>query len=233
MQAIDLIEPDLVTIPGGDFLMGSESGADNEKPVHGVWVDAFAIGRYPVTRREYAVFIEATAHPPTNFWDDPRFQLANQPVVGPSWFDAVAYCEWLCRHTGKDYRLPSEAEREKSARGGLEGCDYPWGNEPPDDLRGVNLPLEEVGTEGPTATACTTWLSAFTNGARISTARATMRYLHAEIPKALQAATVVRPAGELGAMPFGILAAQRGAASGRRRRSTISAFAALSRFDSR
>jgi formylglycine-generating enzyme required for sulfatase activity len=69
--------------------------------------------------------------------------------VGPSWFDAVAYCEWLSERTSRHYRLPTEAEREKAARGGLEGRDYPWGDEPPEDLRGVNPPLEEVGTEGP------------------------------------------------------------------------------------
>ena len=149
MQPIGPVEPDLVTIPTGDFLMGSETGADNEKPVHRVWVDAFAVARYPVTRRDYAAFLDATGHPPTKFWGDPRFQLPNQPVVGPSWFDAVAYCEWLSGQTRKHYRLPTEAEREKAARGGLEGCDYPWGNEPPEDLRGVNPPLEEVGTEGP------------------------------------------------------------------------------------
>ena len=89
---ISSVKPALVTIPAGEFLMGSETGADNEKPVHCVWVDAFAIARYPVTRRDYAVFLEDTGHPPTKFWDDPRFQLPNQPVVGPSWFDAVAYC---------------------------------------------------------------------------------------------------------------------------------------------
>ena len=60
MQPIGPVEPDLVTIPAGDFLMGSETGADNEKPVHRVWVDAFAIARYPVTRRDYAAFLEAT-----------------------------------------------------------------------------------------------------------------------------------------------------------------------------
>ena len=149
MHAPDVVEPDLVTIPAGAFLMGSETGRDDEQPVHEVWVDAFGIAKYPVRRWEYAVFLEATGHPPTRFWGDPRFQLASQPVVGPSWFDAVAYCAWLSGQTGRRYRLPTEAEREKAARGGLEGCVYPWGDEPPADLRGPNPPLEEVGTEGP------------------------------------------------------------------------------------
>jgi formylglycine-generating enzyme required for sulfatase activity len=115
MQPIGPVKPDLVTITAGAFLMGSETGADNEKPVHRVWVDAFAIARYPVTRRYYAAFLEATGHPPTKFWDDPRFQLPNQPVVGPSWFDAVAYCKWLSGQTREHYRLPTEAERGKSS----------------------------------------------------------------------------------------------------------------------
>jgi formylglycine-generating enzyme required for sulfatase activity len=149
MPPFAVVEPDVVTIPAGDFLMGSEAGRDDERPVHRVWVDAFAIARYPVTRREYDVFLGATGHPATKFWTDPRFQLAQQPVVGPSWVDAVAYCEWLSAQTGKPYRLPTEAEREKAARGGLEGRDYPWGDEPPLDLRGPNPPLEVVGTEGP------------------------------------------------------------------------------------
>jgi formylglycine-generating enzyme required for sulfatase activity len=149
MQAPDVVEPDLVTIPSGSFLMGSEAGRGDEHPVHSVWVDAFALAKYPVTRAEYAVFLAATGHPSTKFWGDPGFQLPNQPVVGPSWFDAVAYCEWLSERTSRHYRLPTEAEREKAARGGLEGRDYPWGDEPPEDLRGVNPPLEEVGTEGP------------------------------------------------------------------------------------
>ena len=149
MQAPDVVEPDLVAIPAGTFLMGSETGRDDERPVHTVWVAAFAIAKYPVRRREYSAFLRATGRPSTNFWGDPRFQLPNQPVVGPSWLDAVAYCEWLSGLTRKPYRLPTEAEREKAARGGLEGCEYPWGDEVPEDLRGVNPPLEEVGTEGP------------------------------------------------------------------------------------
>jgi sulfatase modifying factor 1 len=145
----DVVRPHLVTIAAGPFLMGSENGRYDERPVHRVWVDAFALSLYPVRRWEYEAFVRATGHPPTKFWSDPRFQLADQPVVGPSWFDAVAYCEWLSAETGRHYHLPTEAEREKAARGGLEGCDYPWGDEPPQDLRGPNPPLEEVGTEGP------------------------------------------------------------------------------------
>ena len=144
------IAPDTVVIPAGDFLMGSTSGTPNESPIHRVFIDAFAIAKYPVTNREYAIFMEMTGHPPPQFWGEPKFQGENQPVVGPTWFDAVAYCEWLQDLTCKAYRLPSEAEREKAARGGLEECEYPWGNELPHDrLGGRNAPHFPIGTDGP------------------------------------------------------------------------------------
>jgi formylglycine-generating enzyme required for sulfatase activity len=144
------IEPEMLVIPEGDFLMGCDNGADNEKPVHRVWVDAFTIAKYPVTNREYAIFMEMTKHPPSPFWGEPAFRHPEQPVVGPSWYDAVAYCNWLENLTGKAYRLPTEAAREKAARGGLEGYEYPWGNELPEEhLGGRNSPLAPVGTEGP------------------------------------------------------------------------------------
>jgi formylglycine-generating enzyme required for sulfatase activity len=126
-----MLEPELVCIPTGAFLIGSEEGPKNEQPIHRVWVDAFALAVHPVTNHEYAHFLEATGHPPPRAWNDPRFHHPNQPVVAVSWFDAVAYCDWLGRVTGKPYRLPTEAEREKAARGGLEGQRFPWGDDLP------------------------------------------------------------------------------------------------------
>ena len=140
----------MADIPEGEFMMGSDYHGENEAPVHRVWVDAFALAKYPVTKREYAVFIKVTGYKPPLYWDDPKFQHPDQPVVAPSWFDAVAYCEWLCKMTDKLYRLPNEAERERAARGGLEDCDYPWGDELPADHRGGrDTVLEPVGTDGP------------------------------------------------------------------------------------
>ena len=150
MQAPELIEPDIVTIPEGDFLMGSDNGAANEQPIHRVWVDVFGIARYPVTNREYNSFMEMTGHPPPRFWGESKFQGPDQPVVGPSWYDAATYCEWLKDLIGKPYRLPTEAEREKAARGGLEGREYPWGDELHEDhVGGRNAPHFPVGTDGP------------------------------------------------------------------------------------
>jgi formylglycine-generating enzyme required for sulfatase activity len=123
-------EPDIVEIPGGNFLMGCESGNPNERPVHRVSLNSFAIGRYQVTNREYSVFLQATNHREPKHWSDPKFNHPLQPVVAVSWFDAVAYCEWLTIVTGKKYRLPTETEWEYASRGGIEGLAYPWGNEP-------------------------------------------------------------------------------------------------------
>ena len=150
MQAAKAIEPDIIRIPAGDFLMGSETGAKNEAPVHRVWVDAFGIAKYPVTNREYSCFIQMTGHRPPPFWGEPKFQSPDLPVVGPSWHDAGAYCQWLKQLTGMAYRLPTEAEREKAARGGLAGCEYPWGDDlPADHEGGRNAPIFAVGSEGP------------------------------------------------------------------------------------
>ena len=144
------VEPTMVVIPEGEFLMGSEDGAANESPVHRVWVDSFALGTLPITNKEYSVFIQASGRRPPPFWDSPKFRHPDQPVAGPSWYDAIAYCEWIQDLTAKPFRLPTEAEREKAARGGLEGQEYPWGNELPSDfLGGRNTSLAPVGTEGP------------------------------------------------------------------------------------
>ena len=123
--------PSVVMIAAGWYLMGSESGQANERPVHRVWVDEFAIGRFPVTNREYREFLAATDHQAPLFWDDPIFSDAEQPVVGVSWTDANAYCAWLRELRGQSFRLPTEAEWERAARGGREGAHYPWGDESP------------------------------------------------------------------------------------------------------
>lgn len=131
--------PHMAPIPAGHFLMGSEIGQDNERPVHRVWVDAFELGVCQVTNAEYAKFIEATGHPKPTNWEDAKFNDPRQPVVATSWFDATAYCVWLTRVTGRRYHLPSEAEWERAARGGVDGNAYPWGNEPPESLLDYHL----------------------------------------------------------------------------------------------
>jgi len=110
-------------IPAQSFLMGSEDGRPDEQPLHRVWIDAFEIGVCQVTNAEYAAFARATGRPLLT-----PFNAPEQPIVAASWFDAVAFCGW------SGVRLPTEAEWECAARGGVEGLRHPWGNElPPND----------------------------------------------------------------------------------------------------
>ena len=129
----------MIALQGAWFRMGSDEGEENERPVHSVWVDSFEIGTHAVTNAEYARF-----DPPPRR-DDPNFNDPDQPVVAVSWFDATRYCEWL----GSRFRLPTEAEWERAARGGVEGKRYPWGDDPPDDSRRTLIGPERVGRRAP------------------------------------------------------------------------------------
>jgi formylglycine-generating enzyme required for sulfatase activity len=116
-------------IPAGVFLMGSDEGGDDERPVHRVYVDAFELAVCPVTCGEYDTFLQATSHAQPRDWQRDAAKF-DRPVVGVSWHDAVAYCEWFSR-AGARFRLPTEAEWERAARGGIEGSRFPWGDEIP------------------------------------------------------------------------------------------------------
>jgi len=124
-------EPSLIEIPEAWFLMGSDTGQDCERPIHRVWIDAFRLAAAQVTNTEYDCFLRAPSHVAPPFWQDPNFNHPQQPVTGVSWFEATRYCEWLSGQTGRKYRLPTEAEWELAARGGLEQKNFPWGNAPP------------------------------------------------------------------------------------------------------
>jgi formylglycine-generating enzyme required for sulfatase activity len=128
------IEPVMVPILAGSFLMGSEAGQENERPVHRVWVDSFLLAASQVTNAEYARFLSATGAPPPPSWHDPNFNDPRQPIVAVSWFEAVRYCAWLSAGSGMHYRLPTEAEWERAARAGMEGRLFPWGDDPPQSL---------------------------------------------------------------------------------------------------
>jgi formylglycine-generating enzyme required for sulfatase activity len=119
--------PEMVVIPAGEFRMGDIQGTgdSDEKPVHTVTLNSFAMGRHEVTFAEYDYFAQQTGR------ENPRDEgwgRGNRPVINVSWDDAVAYAEWLSGQTGRQYRLPTEAGWEYAARAGTE-TDYWWGND--------------------------------------------------------------------------------------------------------
>jgi len=150
-----IIEPEMARIPEGWFAMGCETGRDDEKPVHRVWVDAFELAICQVTNAEYACFLAATKAPEPMNWTDANFSDPRMPVVAVSWHEAANYCEWLSGATGKYYRLPSEAEWERAARGGAESLLYAWGDAPPETIpdyaKRWKLGPEPVGLYAPNA----------------------------------------------------------------------------------
>lgn len=139
----------MALVPAGTFRMGSESGESNEKPVHEVYLDAFYIDAYEVTNAQFAEFLDAQGNQSVGeaSWfrsgessvhireSSGQWQAdsgyGNHPVIGVNWYGARAYCAW------RDARLPTEAEWEKAARGGLEGMDFPWGDEAPTCVSGA------------------------------------------------------------------------------------------------
>jgi formylglycine-generating enzyme required for sulfatase activity len=143
----DLAPEGMVYVSAGPFLMGSADddpdADDDEKPQHEVDLPGYYIGRYPVTNEEYAEFIAAGGYgtreywteagwdwkgsrTQPEYWDDENRNQPRQPVVGVSWYEAVAYCRW------RGLRLPTEAEWEKAAGWDPQAGQkrkYPWGNE--------------------------------------------------------------------------------------------------------
>jgi sulfatase modifying factor 1 len=126
--------PAMALIPAGWFWMGSDAGQENERPVHRVWIDEYHLAACQVTNAEYGQFLRATGAQAPRLRDDLNFNHPDQPVVAVSWFEAVKYCQWLSQLTERNYRLPTEAEWERAARGGVEGKLFPWGNDPPESL---------------------------------------------------------------------------------------------------
>ncbi|MEK7237743.1 MAG: formylglycine-generating enzyme family protein [Nitrospirota bacterium] len=120
------VPEDMVSIPAGPFIRGTDDDGFDERPQRTLILDAFAIDRYEVTNFQYQQFVAATGHrksgPPSRYAKNmSRMRGINQPVVYVSWEDAEVYCQW------KGRRLPTEAEWEKAMRG-TDGRLWPWGN---------------------------------------------------------------------------------------------------------
>lgn len=141
---------DYVYVLAGAFKMGDNfgDGDPRERPVHTVELDAFYIAKYEMTNGEWKAFRDDAGYDDPKSWPGGRVVPKNQvtywmdarnhgggtpnsdeyPLLGVNWDSAVAYCNWLSAKTGKKYRLPTEAEWEKAARG-TDQRRYPWGNE--------------------------------------------------------------------------------------------------------
>lgn len=131
------VPADMALVPAGTFTMGTDDeGEKDEQPAHQVTLEAFLLDKTEVTNGKYKACVEAGACKPwrdgvaqaMKYGSEKEFRGPNQPVVGVSWFDAKAYCEW------KGKRLPREAEFERAIRGDDQRR-YPWGNAAPDKTR--------------------------------------------------------------------------------------------------
>jgi formylglycine-generating enzyme required for sulfatase activity len=144
----------MIRIPEGPFTMGlseeqvlfllrSEDWAEEwqewydndlflvEQPQHIVYLPEYYIAQYPVTNADYFAFVWQTGYRMPRTWSGFYYPdgTADHPVTGVSRQDVLAYIEWLNRQTGLNYRLPTEAEWEKAARGDMDARIYPWGDE--------------------------------------------------------------------------------------------------------
>ncbi|HWF61641.1 MAG TPA: SUMF1/EgtB/PvdO family nonheme iron enzyme [Nitrospira sp.] len=137
------VQEEMVTIPEGPFVRGTESGGFDEQPPRTIYLDAFSIDRYEVTNHQYQQFVLATGHrkpglPARYAKSGGKVKGTNQPVVYVSWDDATEYCRW------KGTRLPTEAEWEKAMRGS-DGRLWPWGNK--EQANGANWARVQDGYE--------------------------------------------------------------------------------------
>jgi formylglycine-generating enzyme required for sulfatase activity len=135
VMAQSFVEPEtgirFLLVPGGCFTMGARRLRLRE---HRVEISPFWLAETPVTRAQYARFLQETGRMEPFPWQEPRFGDPDQPAVGMHWLDAYSFCQWVSRATGLAVVLPTEAQWEFAARG-PDGRPYPWGDEPPTPLR--------------------------------------------------------------------------------------------------
>jgi len=137
------LDMEMIFIPGGTFTMGQDSAAvggefkyHDEWDAHQVTLSDFFIGRYEVTNIQYYEFWkeDSTRHTPRDTsvigrWPNVALDSPNFPVIGVSWNDAAAFCQWLSLRTGERYTLPTEAQWEYVATGGDSMNIYPWSSD--------------------------------------------------------------------------------------------------------
>ncbi|MEM7253286.1 MAG: SUMF1/EgtB/PvdO family nonheme iron enzyme [Pseudomonadota bacterium] len=127
-------------VSGGHFEMGSETLQVHEdfaklcRPIHTVQLTGYWLAETPITNRQYALFMDQGDGPEPRYWRDRRFSHPDQPVVGVSWHDAMAFCEWMSQASGRAVFLPSEAQWERAARG-ADARPFPWGDKEPNEAR--------------------------------------------------------------------------------------------------
>lgn len=128
-------EPETIYIPAGSFWMGGIPGTkvpNHETPAHEVVLSEYRFGKHPVTNEQYEEFVRQTQRlvAPEMRWDGQKVPegVGKLPVVGVTWYDAMAYCEWLSKVSSRKYSLPNEAQWEKACRAGNQ-CIFPWGDE--------------------------------------------------------------------------------------------------------
>lgn len=119
---------EFVRIPAGEFSMGDPTAEEDARKVHRVRLSGFWLSRYEVTVEQYGRFLKGSGRREPNHWRNARLTGLRQPVIGVTYDDAVAFCQWA------GGRLPTEAEWEYAARG-TDGRRYPWGNSLPDPSR--------------------------------------------------------------------------------------------------
>jgi formylglycine-generating enzyme required for sulfatase activity len=152
MTEMSAIELEWVTIPAGNFLMGTPSDQSlemaskydskyflSESPQRKVFLDAFEISAYPVTNRQYKKFVDMTGYNPGAWLTGYSEDKLDHPATGINYYDALAFCGW------SNCRLPTAIEWEKAARG-PEGLEYPWGNDWQADLCNNRENIEKGST---------------------------------------------------------------------------------------
>lgn len=162
-----IIEPKMISIPEGFFIMGGQDGDLDETPEHRVYLSAFYLGKYEVTNEEYVAFLNDVGRSTdgtgrvlinlTGAWQGEQCRIKRyhgsffvesgykkHPVIYVSWYGAQEYCVWLSRKTGKEYRLPTEAEWEYAAGGGSKEYQYSWGDGKPIRKKGGNIADESA-----------------------------------------------------------------------------------------